>query len=375
MSRIRRSLIASLLLGTGSLFADRLELHSGEIIEGKILRVSPTEVVIQTQFSETITEDRPIPRSEIKNMERMPEDQRAWQEVQAEVSLPESALDASVYDAGIVRLKEFIEKFSYSAKVEEARSLLRTFEKERAQVAAGTPKIDGKFATAEEMQDGSGDLDARREVLAIQRRAETGDLLGALNRFLVYEKNHSTHQTYPEAIINARNHLRSLQGLLEHEQRNFPILEEQRKNNLELANASTRSSLEAARVRELENLQTSVERARTQGDVFLPYASFAPDSMRALQATVEKELNRLGDLDPTAMLASLQKTRQAETFLETGDLTAAQETVQRALTRWPENAQAKALDARITSALEARQAAAERQQQAVEEGFTSSQEN
>lgn len=375
MTRMRRSLLTTLLLGTGSLWADKIELHSGEVIEGKILRVTPSEVVIQTQFSETITEDRPIPRADIKSMERLPEDLRQWQAVQAAVVLPVSALEASAYDAGIVRLKEFIAKFGYSSKVEEARNLLATFEKERALVAGGTPKIDGQFATAEEIREDGGMLAARREVLAIQRRAETGDLIGALNRFLAFEKANAGHPTYPEAVLNARAHLRSLQGLLEHEQRNFPVLEEQRQRSLDLSTPANRASIEAARARELENLQTSVARARAAGDTFLPYASFSLDSMRTLQGIVDKEAARLNEIDVAGMQTSLQETRQAETFLETGDLVAASQTIERALVRWPNNEQAKALSAKVEAAIEARQAAAELQQQAVQEGFTSSKED
>jgi len=125
--------------------ADSVVLKSGEVVEGKILRKSAAEVVIETRFSATITEERNIPQADIKSINETSPDLEAFEALKKK-GLPADAFDAMPYATYIAEVKDFIGKFPASAKVPEAREWIRAAEEEKTKVVQGRQKSRGCFS-------------------------------------------------------------------------------------------------------------------------------------------------------------------------------------------------------------------------------------
>jgi tetratricopeptide (TPR) repeat protein len=364
-------LLTMLALWPWPLQADSIELVNGEILEGQILRETPDTVTIRTRFSETIMEDRPVPRKQIKSITRVRPDDLAFAALK-DLRAPETALTADVYEPALRQLRDFSQRFGYSSKVPEVREKIRALEAEQRQIEAGAVKLNGRILEAEEMEEYATEINTHRRVARMNRMAQAGDLIGASNEFFNFAKENSASGAYVTAVEQARESLRSLQGVLEHEMRNQPILEESRQQQLSLASRANQASMKAARERQLEDLENSINRAKEAGVVIPPYAGFSLPSLQAAHTVVTAELAKLNEINITAMRRSLEMLGEARDFFEEREFQGSLQRVQEALEIWPDNGDAQAFLTRVEAEIERRREGDERQAQAVAEGFTSS---
>jgi tetratricopeptide (TPR) repeat protein len=374
---IRRSVIPALaafptvLALTISAQADTIELITGEVIEGKIQRETGDTVIIKTRFSESIMEDRPVPKDKIKKITKVKPDDQAFAALK-EIRPPVTAFTPADYDPILKPFRDFLEKFGYSSNVQNVREMLREMEAEQKQIADGAVKLNGRIVKPEEMGVEAVEIEKHRKIAQINQMAQRGDLAGAINEFFSFAKENSGSTAYVDAVDQARGHLRALMGLLDHQMRNHPILEKRREEQLGLASPANRASMEAARVKQVEELQSSTNRSKEAGEVIPPFTVFSMPSLQAAHAAAAQELQKLNSLDLEAMQRSVQFLVEAETFFEERELQASQQRTQQALEAWPENAAAQRFQVRVEQEIERRAAADEHQAQAVSEGFTSS---
>jgi len=375
--RIIRSLLPvlaafpALSIFSSSAKADTIELITGEVIEGKILRETPDHVIIKTRFSETIMEDRPIPREKIKNIKKIAPDEFAFAELE-KLELPETAFTPEAYEAALKPLRGFLQEFGYSSRVPAVREKVRAIEAEQQKVAEGAIKLNGRLYNPDELGEAASEIETFRRVTEIQKMAEGGDLAGAINAFFVFAKDNSGSLAFVGAVEQAQGYIRALIGVLEHEIRNSPILEKRREEQVALASPENRSSMEAARARQIEDLQNAVSRSKEEGAVIPPYARFSLASLKEAHTAANLQLQKLNDLNLAAMQRSVKLLGEAEVFFEERELQGSLQRVQQSLDAWPENAAAQRFQENLQGEIERRESADAHQAQAVTDGFTSS---
>ncbi|MCS7009639.1 MAG: hypothetical protein NZL93_06850, partial [Chthoniobacterales bacterium] len=131
------------------LAADIIELKSGEVLEGKILREDEKEIVIEYRITESILDERKIEKSEVVKIQRQPEDLQVFTKLES-LALPAEPIGPEDYQTYIHEHTKFLEKYPYSSKVRTVRERIEKANTEIQQLATGGIKIAGIVLSEEE---------------------------------------------------------------------------------------------------------------------------------------------------------------------------------------------------------------------------------
>lgn len=336
--------------------ADSITLQDGTVLEGKILQVNDKEVIIETRFSETISEAQRYSRSEVRQIQKQSDDQLPFDKLAA-VPLPESALVPGDYDEYLQKRQQFLTDYAYSPKVSEVRAQMRAAQKEQERVAGGAVKLEGRWLSEEEMEKAGFEIGARKLLAEISQLERRGELVRALNQFALLEKQYGGSAIYPQAVETAKSLMMNLNRILDHEERNFPITEAKREEGIALSSAVDQQQMRAARQRELDQFEGRAAAALAAGDKFPPYLGVSPESIKKLRTVLASEQSRLGALPLDVMQKSLDLTKQGQGFLGRGDIKAAEVDAAQAIELWKDNQGALRLQEQVKKELARREAA------------------
>lgn len=319
-----------------SLLADTLKLKSGEEIEGKILKETPDFVVIETQFSPTIVEERRIAREEIAEVSKVGPDEQAYQALAA-IALPENARDASVYRAAIARMETFLQDYAYSRYVQEVRDKIARFEAEAGEVESGKLKVSGELVTPEEYEAAAAHYDALARLARMRASAESGDPVAVLNLFDTFDRELEKTQAYPHAVELTASQIDPLLRRIANQLRTLDRRDAQQQVALDRANPNDRARIKQAI--ELEEKRVAqIEQAVDDADAeYPPFVPGSRDLLEDLQDGAEKLKEDLADIDLKPMLRSALLTAQARQQIETGEYPQATTLLDEAEAAWPAN--------------------------------------
>ena len=156
----RRSLFlaAFLLFGHPSfLKADTVTLNSGEVLEGRIISETDTQIEMEASFYHgTIFSTREIAKSDIRSIVRETPEQK--QEKAAYASLtnltlnPNQELTKDQYATGIAAFEKFQKTFTNSTHTAEIDKRLADWQSEATNAASGKVKFGGAWVTPAEKQ-------------------------------------------------------------------------------------------------------------------------------------------------------------------------------------------------------------------------------
>jgi len=340
-------------------------LKSGEVLQGKVLRESPDEVVLEYRFSSTIMDERAIARSEIAKVERETPDVKAYQAL-AVRQTPPTALDESAYQETLDKLQSFLKDYAYSPHTREVRAKMAEAEAEKKRLANGELKVEGRWINASQLKEESYQVDARRAVEAMKDQVARGNLVAALNQFAEIEKNWPLSAAWPDAVESARVILKKLDQVLTHQLRNFPIQEEQRRIAFERVPVEQRAQIEAAQKKELDAATAAVEASKASSK-YAQYSTLVQSSMTGLQSTVRSDLQRLGEIDLKPLKQGVAEAQAAARQLEQKQLALAETSLKNAEAAWPQMELLPRLKNGLQEARSAVQAGNEAQSQAVQE--------
>lgn len=336
--------------------ADSITLQDGTVVEGKILQANEREVIIETQFSDTITEARRYPRSQVREIQKEVADNTPYGSLAA-FPLPDSAFVPSDYDGYLQKREEFIQNYGYSPKVSEVRAEIRAARKEQERVAAGGIKLGGRWLSDEEIRAESVEIEAHKLLAEMKQSQRRGDLVRLLNLSNRLEKEYPGSSVLPEAVESSLESIKSLNRILDHEERNFAITEEKRERGIVLSSPAEQQQMRAARETEIAKFQTRAAAALAGGDKFPPYFVAASDSIKKLRDALVTEQTRLRALPLEKMKESNEVVRKARTSLAQGHVTASEAEVARALELWPANQSALRLKEQVSGEKERRETA------------------
>ncbi|HVM60789.1 MAG TPA: hypothetical protein VMV72_07980 [Verrucomicrobiae bacterium] len=173
--------------------ADTVTLKSGEVLEGRVLSETDTQLVIEASFYHgTIFSTREVARSDIQSVVRETPEQKqekADYEALATFTLnPNQELTTNQYDAGIAMFQTFLTTHTNSPHAAEVTRRLADWRAESSDVASGKVKFAGAWMAPSEknLQQARATLQSLTQQLAVlqQQRTAQADKLAATQKQL-----------------------------------------------------------------------------------------------------------------------------------------------------------------------------------------------
>jgi len=135
--------------------ADTVTLNSGEVLEGRILSETDTQLVIEASFYHgTILSTREVLKSEIQSIVRESLEQKHERADYAGLGAyalnPNQELTRSQYDAGITAFEKFLATYTNSSFAADINHRLADWRAEVSNVESGRVKFAGTWMTPDE---------------------------------------------------------------------------------------------------------------------------------------------------------------------------------------------------------------------------------
>jgi len=330
-----RSLLIG-LLGTFPLLGDTVELKSGEKIEGTIKSESTEYIVIETQFSPTIREERRIRRSDIASILKAGPDEESYQKIAA-IQIPRTAKTTAGYLPGIATMEKFLADYAYSRHVQKVREKLSNFRGEANRIDAGTYKIDGIWVDADDYDAEPEHYEARSLLSRMKTAASRGDSVAVLNLYDQMEDDYDDMESYPEAAELTLAQTNKLIRTIEVQQGVLKRRLEQRKLGLDRASPNDRARMERAISIEEAQIAKIEEQVKASDAAYPPLVPGSEKLLDELGDEVEKLKEDLEELQLASMLRSAKLTSQARQQLESNQFAQAETSLEEAEAAWEDN--------------------------------------
>jgi hypothetical protein len=153
---LRWIFVGLLLLGhPAPLKADTLTLKSGDVLEGRIVSETETQIEIEVSlYHGTIFSARQVDKSDIQSIVRESPEQKQEKAAYAALAKytlnPNQELTKDQYAAGIVAFEKFQAKFTNSTAAAEINQRLADWQAEASNVASGKVKFASAWMTPDE---------------------------------------------------------------------------------------------------------------------------------------------------------------------------------------------------------------------------------
>ena len=166
--------------------ADVLTLKNGEKIEGTILREEGENYVVEVHVTSKIRDEKIVPRAEVLKIEKTPEYEKAFTEIEDLCPAPE-LLAQEGYEERIGTLRKYIEAFPKSPKITKVEEMIKSLEEELDLIKGGAIKFGKEIIPAEQYQANAYEYDALIAEKKIRDSVARRDYLAALRGFDSYE--------------------------------------------------------------------------------------------------------------------------------------------------------------------------------------------
>jgi hypothetical protein len=324
--------------------ADTVILNTGDKLEGKITNESATDITIDVRVSPTISDEKIIPRNTIRQIEKTPPDEIAYQEISNLKPDPMTA-QQTVIDHAVASLNSYLQKYPQSPRVADVKAALESFQNEKDHLAKGEVKYYGKWITGEEAAKRKVQIDGQTLLVAMKGQVSQGDLVAALNTFDQLEKSCSGSRAYPSAIVLARQILSALMQQVSHSQQVLKHDMAAWSQGVAILAEPAKSQTIAAQKAEQDRYSAMLDQSKANKWPLLIPRSEA--SLNALVTEAASEAARLAALPVDKMTASLDRVDKALQAFETKDIATVESLSKEAGALWPLNEEVAHLDAEI----------------------------
>jgi hypothetical protein len=310
--------------------ADTIVFKDGRRLEGQIIEEKDDHYVALVQFTETIRDQREIPKSEVEEIITVKADEVAFEKI-ADLTPTPDLLSAKDYEARILQVEGFLEEHPESDFATKAAKILETLDREANAVRQGGVKFEGELIDPEDRQAQGFVIDSRIAARQFTQLASAGQRTAALRAWRELDEHFASSQAYREAIDLAlalmRRHLAAIEDDLA---RVDERLEEQQ-TGLAQAPRRDRNRMERAIARNAASYKNRVEEERQAGIQWLSLDPLHPEPMQDVKRTLEREIDRLEQLDPSSLPDGNQAWKDAwETVSDDPDSSAASEAIREA---------------------------------------------
>ena len=337
MSKIRFTTfgaIACALLTTSAL-ADTVTLKSGERIEGKIVGETDKDVTLEVKVSAAVTDERVVQKADVAKIEKTSPETEAYKAIS--MILPgANSLSPAQYEQIARTLQSYIAQFPNSLHAVDVQSTLNAFEAEKKRVEAGEVKLHHGWLSRAEAEKERVQIGGQLTLEYMKAQQARGDIIGALNSFVLLEKSYPGAATMPDGIELAQQLVASLKPAVERAIPTQKILKAEREKGFANAGPTDRVELMAAYKKEQTQAEEAVAAAVAVGK-WPPMIPGSEKSLTTLQGMIAKEIPRLAGLPVEKMKVSVQMANSAKQKVETKDLDAAVEDLKEAAMLWAPN--------------------------------------
>jgi hypothetical protein len=330
----------AVLLGAAAL-ADTITLQNGEKIEGRVVTETPDSVTIQFSVSESISDERTIPRSEIANVEKLTPDELLFQQLRNVKPNPMTSFPADLYESMGLLLEDFLRKYPASAHAPQIEANLQALRAERQRVQNGEVKYLGGWLSPDEAERRKPQIEAQQLFATMKDLAARGDYVGAMNTFSRIEKGYPGTRTLPDAIELARQLVAALKQDLERRQRSAKAEEADFQRRVALIPEPGRTQTLAARKREQDQAEATLALAEKSGVTWKPLLPRSTRSLDNLARQAAAEATRLAALPVPTMRASIETTDRAKLAIVGKDYATAEALLKEATAKWSSNEEAQ----------------------------------
>lgn len=300
-------------LAAGSLalipvYADVVELKSGEKIEGKILSEDADSISIEYNITQRIKDTKSIKKSDIAKMTKLSPSQAAYLEQGLDKVLPSSdLLTAADYESLIQdKLRPFIANFAGTEEAKVAEKAIVTLNEEKEKVLAGELKMEGQWLNAETAKADTFNIEAYRHRIAMNQHAKTfteENILNTLKEYDKLRKNYPASSQFISATEEVVPYLTQYEQYLLATQRDQPFLSEKREAGLRGMSAADAAKTKESIDKEKEALKERITLETKAGERWLPIDKYDAKSIATALQTVDKAKTEIKGYD----LASLQR--------------------------------------------------------------------
>jgi len=333
----RFSLLCAAIMAFGpALQADSVTLTNGEKIEGTITYESETEIVISVNISDSIKDDRSIPRSEIEEIFKVTEDSKEFATLKNYKPGSESH-SLTGYETLTSALERFIGKYPESPHIPDVKANLSALREEKARVSRGDIKWTGRWFDVSQAQDVQYQYDAKKLFTQMNTRAAGGDLIGALNTFDEIEKKYFGSVAFPDAVKLALTIIPKAESEVNRLAPNHKRQQEKFKESIHLVPEPERTRLITANNATIAASEAAVTAAERAGQKWMPLAPLSDKANTSIRAMAAAEIPRLRALPIDDMRLSIALNDEIEKQINENALAKAAETLKRAQALWPAN--------------------------------------
>ncbi|XHR29436.1 MAG: PTPDL family protein [Chthoniobacteraceae bacterium] len=339
------------LISAGALFssavADTVKLKSGDAYNGKIIRESDTEVVMDVIVAAGITDEKSFAKADVESFSKTTADSQLFETLKS-YSVGPYSFAASAYPALEKPLEAFLRDQAASEHAPAVQTMLDTLKAEEERVKAGEIKWDNRWYTAEETEKNKYQLGAAMRMGQMKAQAARRDFIGALNTFAQLEKDYPGAQVYPEAVELAQNTLPAAAAEADRLQAVGKNQETQFNANINYVPEPQKSQmLQAWKGQVAAAEQALAIASKNDALKWKPLLDKAPKSFETFKATYGTEKTRLAALPLAGMRSSISLTQEAEEAIQDKKLDAAASKLNEAEKLWPANDKAQELRAQV----------------------------
>lgn len=343
-SSITRVITFALISSTA--FADIVFLKNGEKVEGKILRETDQQLVMEVKVTATIMDERVIAKTEVERVEKINPETEAYRAI-LNLQPPASSMASAQYDVPIQALQSYIRQYPNSVHTPDAQKTLKDFQADKQRVDAGEVKLQGQWLSKEEVEKEKVQIGGRIAFEYMKAQSAAGDHIGALNTFVTLEKNYSGAAVLPDAIDLAKRLAAGIKPALDRAIPEQKILKANKEAGFKSAGPVERAEMQKAYKAEMDAAEDTAEAAQKAG-LYPPFIVTNEKALKTLATQLDKEQKRMAGLPVDNMRKSVQLASDAKKSLDTENIDEAAEALKEATKLWPKNELAVRLNKTVT---------------------------
>ncbi|MEI6350579.1 MAG: PTPDL family protein [Verrucomicrobiota bacterium] len=313
--------------------ADSVTLKSGEVVEGRIMRESDTEIVIEAKVGSGITDEQTLKKSEVNAVSKTGPDEIAFQKVKDYGVGPNSFPPAN-YKAEIAALEAFKNQFPISKHRVEVINAIAALTAEKARVEAKDIKWNNHWYSPAEFEKQKYQLRAQLLLAAMREQGARYDTVGALNTFDKLEHDFPGSQAYIDGVELASSLVQRLDGEIDHAVESANLQTSQFNSGIVLVQEPKKTQIIEARQNQIAAAEAAVAKSTAK---WKPLLAITDKSPQALKSTLKSEQTRLAALPLEAMRNSVAAADASNAALIAKNVTEAETQARLAQTLWANN--------------------------------------
>ena len=326
--------------------ADSVTLKSGEVINGKILRETDTQVVMEVAVTASIKDEKIIPKADVQTVSKTAADEIAYQAIKP-IQPGANSFDLEKYAPLTKSLEAFLAQYPQSARVKDVQATLAAFKDEQARVKAGDVKFSNRWYTAKEAEKNKYHLAGQKLLVVMREQAVRRDFVGALNTYADIEKTYPNSSAFPEASALAQNMIATATADIERLRDVAKMQDEQFNKGLLFVGESEKKQMQAARKAQLDNAEAQYAAAERSTAKWKPLMPLVDRSFDNLKSALSTEGPRIDKLPVADMRKSVAATTEAEAEMTAKHFANADAKLKEAKALWAKNERSAVLTAEL----------------------------